>query len=76
MSYRDSHNHRTGERRSCFATLLNLLSFWTLQSFITRLRTIWADRLVSRAEWRNLLNSLVADWGDSNLLVSPIDNLS
>lgn len=48
------------------------LSFWAHHTYMDRLENVWAGGVVSVGGWASLVNSLVAEWSDSNLLVSFI----
>jgi hypothetical protein len=70
LSYRDKLHVERVKKMTVFNIILNVLSFYTFHSYTERLHAVWSDNVVTSAEWKNLLRSFVADWTDSNLLVS------
>lgn len=40
-------------------------------TYVERLEKLWAERTVSLDGWQKMIASLLAEWSDSNLLVSP-----
>ncbi|TFK32373.1 hypothetical protein BDQ12DRAFT_692582 [Crucibulum laeve] len=68
----DRHSTMINQRLGVPDLFIGVLFFYAPLTYIQRLNSVWAGGIVSYVGWQGLLDSLLAEWSDSNLLATVI----